>query len=219
MQSSFEIRWFFLALPDAVSMWFESKGFHFSSSNPVRVDHYLPLPAKKAMGIKLREGNVEIKHLLKSTGRRGFENGRITGKIQHWVKWSFDLADADPLSHAIIRDNKHDWIAVQKERLGFKYKFTKSGREQGEIDILDMTPEGCLVEFTRLIINNKIYYTFGLESFSEAGKEKQHLRRGAKLAFESLTHWNVTHGTTIPEVRLSLADNMSYPDFLERFAK
>ena len=219
MQSSFEMRWFFQAMPDAVAMWFESKGFHFSSSHPTRVDHYLPLSAKKAMGIKLREGNVEIKHLIKSTGRRAFENGRISGKIQQWTKWSFNLAEGDELSNAIIRDNKYDWIAVQKERLGFKYKFTKSGREQGEIDIRDITPEGCQVEFTRLIINNKIYYTFGLESFSEAGKEKQHLRRGTKLAFESLTHWNATSGTVIPEVRLGMGDNMSYPEFLERFVK
>jgi hypothetical protein len=218
MQSSYEMRWFCQAVPDAVAQWVESKGYHFAAGTPSRIDHYLPLPAKKQVGVKLREGNVEIKHLIQSTGRRSFIDGHVAGRIQHWQKWSFNLAEADALSKAIINDNQHDWLPVQKERLGWKYKFTKSGREQGEIDIREFTPEGCQVEFTRVVINNKIWYTFGLESFSEAGKEKPHLRRGAKLAFDALEQWHKDHPTA-PEVRLSYADNLSYPDFVERVIK
>lgn len=215
MQSSYEMRWFCEAIPDAVAQWFESKGLHFSVAHDHRVDHYLPLPAKKAIGVKLREGNVEFKHLIQSTGRRNFANGHITGRIQHWKKWSFELSSADALSKAIIDENKYDWLPIQKERLGWKYKFTKSGREQGEIDIKEFTQEGCQVEYTRLVVHNKMWYTFGLESFSEAGKEKQHLRRGAKIAFDAIAQWHKEHPAA-PEVRLALADNLSYPDFIDR---
>lgn len=50
------------------------------------------------MSIKLREGNVEIKQFIKNLGRRQFDIPSIEGKVEHWVKWSFDLNDADILS-------------------------------------------------------------------------------------------------------------------------
>jgi hypothetical protein len=213
---SFEIRWFFKVAPPALTQWFgqKVKDFQFTSAIPSRVDFYLPLPASKGMSVKLREGNIEIKQLIKNFGRRQFGIPKIEGKKEHWVKWSFDLNDVDSLAQEIIKTKKYNWLEVPKERFGFKYHF--QGRKKAvQVGIKDRIPEGCQVEFTRILVKGKEYYSFGLEAFSESSHEKENFAKGAELAFYDLTHWNMVVGKPIPEVNLPLEKSMGYPEFLE----
>ncbi len=117
MQRSYEARWFFQEAPAVLTEWFDHKSLRFDFGTPSRIDFYLPLPLKAGMSIKRREGNVEIKQLIKNLGRRKFIPFKIEGKVQSFVKWSFDLSDEDVLSKSILEEKKFDWIAVPKERI------------------------------------------------------------------------------------------------------
>lgn len=169
MYKSREIRWFFQEEKNTIAKWFEDRGKRFSDSAP-RTDFYLPLPGKDDLNVKLREGNVELKQ------RQGEPvlyclSRHATGALEEWVKWSFTLTFDDLLAHEIIREKKYDWLEVHKERLGVKL----IANEAGALDMLDIkeqVPCGCQVEYTRLVVNEKEWFTFGAEWFGGEGVSK-----------------------------------------------
>jgi len=99
-----EVRWFFLgALPAAVRAWFDGLGDPVEGVS--RTDRYLA-PASDALGVKLREGQVEAKRRSAVVGP--LAAGRAGATAEEWVKWSFPLAeDADPGA---------GWLEVAKTR-------------------------------------------------------------------------------------------------------
>jgi hypothetical protein len=103
--NSTEIRWFFPhSPPEAIQTWFGSLGA--VENRPPRTDIYLP-GLGLDLGIKLREGRLEIKRLTADHGSRKFAGG-VEGNVRAWTKSSFELTpDQDPPA---------DWIAVEKSR-------------------------------------------------------------------------------------------------------
>ncbi len=218
MLPSYEVRWFFEEEPYALAQWFQHKGMAFAAESPSRNDHYLPLAAKKGLGIKLREGNLEIKQLVKSSGRKSFILLTITGRVQQWVKWVFNLQEKDPVSTDIISRHQYDWVEVAKDRLGFKYSLGGRGKRTTMVGIKEIVPEGCQVEYTRILIKDRIYYSFGLEAFSETGREKQNFSKGSRLVFKEMKEWNSDKVNDFMKIHLALKDSMGYPEFLEKIA-
>ena len=51
------------------------------------------------------------------------------------------------------------------------------------LDIKDMIPFGCQVEYTRIIIEGKEWFTFGLEWFGDT-----YLAPGAEMLYQLLGH-------------------------------
>jgi hypothetical protein len=108
-----EVRWFGPgAIPPAIRNWFRS-GERQPLAEPVRVDHYLCLPGIDALGVKIRQGRIEIKQRTSQQGIVQFQE-RIAGLVEHWLKWSLELAVDDAAITAELT-SQPDWLAVQKE--------------------------------------------------------------------------------------------------------
>ena len=99
--ASHEVRWFFAGQVnqhESLQRWFETVApfpKHSGVVPPVRQgrrdDHpdvYLLVPSSDDMGIKWREGALQIKGRASSLGTHVF-CGRHQGAIERWMKWSY----------------------------------------------------------------------------------------------------------------------------------
>ncbi|MEH0154049.1 hypothetical protein V6R21_07855 [Limibacter armeniacum] len=162
MNSSKEMRWFSTKAIQPIIRWFEEKELTFSSSS-VRTDFYLPLQNKADLGIKTREGKVEIKQRMTApVSKKLSEN--VEGYLEEWVKWSFKTANDDKLLKEIVEERQHDWVEVQKERM--VAILTKD--LNGQLILVNANcwvDYGCQIEYTRLKINGKQWFTFAFDWF------------------------------------------------------
>jgi hypothetical protein len=79
-----EVRWFVLGtLSPSAFPWAHGAGL--TQAAP-RTDRYVVLPGVDGVGIKLREGRVEVKARSGSLGSRAL--GTMSGEVERWVKWS-----------------------------------------------------------------------------------------------------------------------------------
>ncbi len=163
MFNSTEIRWFSRTTYPSIGTWFATHGLTFETVAD-RTDFYLPKPFQDDESIKLREGNVEIK-IRKGVGRSTKFTSSARGIEEDWVKWSFSISKDDPLAPIILHERKFDWIAIQKERIGVK--IAPAGNGLHIVPITERIPYGCQVEYTRLLVEDEEWYTFGLEWFGE----------------------------------------------------
>lgn len=194
MFKSREIRWFTDHEEVSITKWFEGHGQSFQDS-VARTDHYLP-QHKKDTGIKLREGMVEIKQ-RQGKPQQAAICPNANGYFEEYVKWSFKIAESDPLSEAIISENKYGWTKVRKTRLGLK--LTMKEQKPELVDITEQVPYGCQLEYTRVQVLGKTWYSFGLEWFGE-----KFIKVNPDLISEILGNH-----------KLLLKDSMGYAQFLD----
>lgn len=199
MYKSKEIRWFSPTNHASIIDWFSKHGLSFSNTKP-RTDYYLPNTDHDDISVKLREGNVEIKQRTGNPNLQQFTK-HATGYYENWVKWAFNVKEDDILSAAIITRNKYFWTEVYKERIGIKL----TTNETGEIiikDIRDMSLSfGCQIEYTRLLIHKKEWFTFGVEWFGEKSIET-----GTNIFSEILG-----------DTKLTTKESYSYVQFLSKY--
>lgn len=164
MFESKETRWFNQSRNEKITQWFKEHDLTHDTTKP-RIDFYLPLPNKKDIGIKLREGKVEIKQRKNSPELVSLtENAE--GFLEEWVKWSFNINEYDKLNNAIVNKNAYDWIKIYKERIGIKLSASKKGNVAIE-SIEKQIPFGCQIEYTRILLKGHEWFTFGLEWFGD----------------------------------------------------
>ena len=156
-----ELRWFFdHPIP------FDEVFASFSVSEPTeRQDHYL-LGSGECLGVKWREGNVEIKQ--QQGEAEVFAEQAVAGYLEQWTKWSFALEDKQALSF-----DSH-WLAIIKRRrlLTFAYdahRHTVSPVTESQGENL------CTLEYTHLTVAEGDYYTLGLEAAGEPALIKSSL--------------------------------------------
>jgi len=91
MYLTLEVRWFYPGpLPDRIVNRLQERSC-LPALLPARQDHYLLLDGQPSLGIKLREGNVEIKRRLEDPREVEIGPGAV-GRVARWRKWSFPLA-------------------------------------------------------------------------------------------------------------------------------
>ena len=165
MYASTEIRWFFEKENDQIIDWFARKGISYQSIRK-RTDHYLRY-GQEDIGIKLREGRVEVKCRTSVPEERAV-GSRADGYLESWTKWSFGITRQDPWAEKIInlQIGKNEWITVDKWRLGVKRTYDEKGALIFR-NISDNVPSACQIEFTRLLVNGSTYFTFGIEWYGE----------------------------------------------------
>lgn len=149
MFKSAESRWFFEGpLPDPVRRWFEGDGP--VRNEATRTDEYLLLPHCATTGVKLREGNFEVKAMTRAPQPTVYANG-VSGYRDAWVKWSCKAEDAEGLRRMLGAG--HDrWAAVSKTRRLRLYALdgsTPVALEDGSARVAN----GCQVELTALRIS------------------------------------------------------------------
>ncbi len=206
MLTSVEVRWFFEGVvPGEIERWF-ARGGLASTATP-REDHYLLFPASLGLNVKLREGRLEIKSLVKALGARSLPPD-TAGNVQMWEKRSGE--DAALKEFERLRSSApHLWIAVRKERT--LRKFSRDGGSIKEVAAArTFLSEGCNVELTKIAVNGAEYWSFALEAYGDPSRVEESLMR---VAAHVLSDKRRPHGA------FSAANSHSYPEWLERFSK
>jgi len=160
---STEIRWFSDKATPLVKLFNTFPGK--SSNAQVRTDRYLNRNSE-SIGIKIREGRMEIK-LLVGSHQHTFKRHRWT--IEDWVKCSYQDSAGSLQKLGKIDSDNFSWIDILKKRKQKKYKIIKT--TVTPVDFDEDINQGCTVEYTSIKVHETIpYYTLGFEAF---GKDNQ----------------------------------------------
>ena len=187
--STTEVRWFFQGfIPTEVQDWFD--GFAKPIVQPVRTDLYLP-GLDASIGIKLREGNLEVKHRTAVHGVVDFSRN-VSGLVESWVKWGFE-----------VQDENLPWVRVQKNRQIFY--FTVSDQGEVHLNDQDILPEqGGGVEVASVKLNDLDWWTVGLEVIGPVDKQLDVLNIHGATLFNNLVNYS-----------LQIESSSAYPKFLQ----
>ena len=124
MRITAELRWFNLGpLPQAIAAWFAHPKLGQYQQPPThREDNYLYLPNQDHVGIKTRQGQLEIK--LRQAQLEKLPLGVCGwGWAEQWIKWRGENQSEeklpDPVSEGI-------WLKVEKTRSQRQYQLLPS---------------------------------------------------------------------------------------------
>jgi hypothetical protein len=153
-----EVRWFWQGQSPA-----EIEQYFAQGAVPTveeREDWYLQLPGQDTLGIKLREGKVEIK---KRVGDRGIcqLSDQVLGRVEEWMKWSFS-SDVEPTLF-LESEFRQEWVVIQKARRQKTYQILN--QKIVEVIESDALAQGCNVEIATLQIQDQTWLSFGFEAF------------------------------------------------------
>ncbi len=208
MLHSAEVRWFIpTTLPEGVRDWFKD-GQPPPDSEDSRVDEYLLFPDCDSVGVKLREGRLEIKAML--CGPRPISAGvGINGRTDQWVKWSFESEGLRDLNQGLRQSGK--WVKVRKER--YLRKFSADADTAVEVPAKQkpFPVVGCNVELTRIEVeaDPRFWFSLGFEAFGPSGSTPKILDDTLRLFF--------TGRGLVPGVTLNGLASLSYPAWLATF--
>lgn len=167
-----------------------------------RTDEYLLFPDSDTVSVKQRQGRLEVKALV--SGPRPYSWGGVVGRLDQWVKWSFDPSHSIADELEIELDQSGPWRKVVKQRYLQKYSF-----DSGLVAVSpDQRPDtGCNIELTVIGVKATIgtWLTFGFEAFGPSG-------RVLALLDQAVQHYFTVHGPA--PVRLEGRDSLSYPAWL-----
>ncbi len=201
MYKSKEIRWFFGEENEHLIRWFNDQGLDFDNVQS-RFDYYHLESLKADLGIKLREGRVEIKQRYE-----GPQPGQLSkyceGFYEVWIKWSFEIEEQDREQHEILNSGQNDhWLKVEKQRLGIKLGLNEKN-ERKIFSISDILKQGCQLEYTKIQIEDKSWYTFGLEWFGTPWLELEPQIFDGILGSYSL---GLEHSKSYPQFLMEILD-------------
>lgn len=157
MLSTTEVRWFFEeAFPENVQEWFE----YFDPKDlPPRTDYYLNMADSAGVGIKLREGQIQIKPKKADLGTYRFlEN--VEGNISQYEKWSFPVTSNEEWPEMIRRPDI--WIPTIKIRKLLRY--TLEGGYPDKIGMEEQVSEGCEVELSKVEVVDRTFWSLAFEA-------------------------------------------------------
>ena len=198
MYDSCEVRWFFPGDASTAAERWIAAGEH-STQQAERTDRYLVLPGCDTAGIKVREGNFEIKARI-SPAEAITWNESIAGFRDAWVKWSRELHDLRGLANH-PRDDE-TWVDVSKQRCVRLFSF-ESG---SPVEVAPGGPwlsAGCLVEKSIVRAAEEDYWSFCFEAFGKPDALIGHL--------DTMVHYVAAEE---PSLELPLSASMSYPAWL-----
>ncbi len=204
MFSTAEVRWFYQGgIPGDVQSWFD----HVAEEpilQPARLDTYLEQPNNSGLGIKLRQGRIEIKQRVREFGKVDFEH-KVSGVVESWRKWSFLIAQ-EQMGHlppAILGDS---WMQIRKERSLFSFEIID--REVKPTSLPDYSSGGCNVELTLINVERETWWSLGLEAFGDEKTNYNRLEIAAHHVFSKS-----------PRPGLAAQSSFGYPQWLENVRK
>lgn len=198
--TSAEIRWFIKGIiPPAVFDWFIGLNDNYINQ-PERTDYYLDLKSDDLLGIKLREGRVEIKQQTQHIGNIS-PGKNVIGLAEKWQKWSFELNEANNIIS--IEQFGNEWLAVTKNRILVNYGISEDSIASQKEPTL--YKNGCITEITSIKINNENWWSLGLESYGEENRLLDNLVLISHLILSDKSN-----------IRLALDESMSYPCWIKQ---
>jgi len=206
--STSEVRWFHEGKTAAkLRSWFRKLAARDgvkAEPQPLRVDHYLVERDTDALGIKFREGRVEVKQRQGERRLISFGPG-WDGYVETWRKWGFPLVDAQRRGEDL--GSFDDWIAVRKKRRVITYSISPRGKLialSGDAD----AECGCSVELTQVCVEKTLWWTLGFEAKGHPEKLESTLEQVARA---------VLNGSAPPTFEPT--DSFGYPGLLQLLSK
>lgn len=184
-----ELRWFYRgALPEEVLHWFQQDCLGEQLEPPEeREDLYLYSPGCEYLGIKLRQGRLEIKWRKAELGVVRFGD-RVEGKVEKWGKWLCE----DPTGESFQPTNVvGTWVSVKKVRFLRKASLTQrqyqvlAGESITAVPVSESIDQGCTVELTQLSINGNAWWSLAFEAEGEDDCLMDNLQAVANWVFKS----------------------------------
>ena len=221
---SHQVRWFFpgeLTRFPELQTWIETAK-PFKDEGPVpppkaegrlddKPDVYLLVPGGDDMGVKWREGQLQIKGRMARRGLQRF--GRhFYGAVEVWAKWSYQTDDVKRTFHDWFDgDARNAWtnIAVSKTRTLRKVRLDSRGKY---VEVSkDAYPDRSLgIEVTDLETGGQQYCSLGFEAFPDDS--------GMPDAFtEVVSAW--LHNLASTRAVLAEHQSMGHPEFLNSRAR
>ena len=200
MQKSVETRWFLPGTaPPEVVLWFQGE---LTMTQPPRVDTYLHTPEAHDLGIKMREGRIEIKQRHNVLGKHTF-HPLVSGIVESWGKWSFQINS----QASAVETSSGTWIQVTKERMIRRYQVTPDGNIRSIPGWL-FPLQRSTIEIANIIIYGKDWWSLNLVVVGTDINLFDALRITADYTFNK--------SGTPP---LSTAESYSYPQWLDLVIK
>jgi len=195
-----EVRWFQEGdTPTTLRDWFNACPGPVTNQLP-RIDYYLPFAFTHDIGIKIREGQLEIKILHEELGVSRWHT-RVTGRLQSWQKWGLNVeGDGDPLGQP--GDLFSEWLPVQKSRRLRRYLLGENGRVV-PISEEAFIPASCGLELTSIRSQGQVWWSLALEIHGIGADSLFSLEAIASQLFDS----------SQPPLLVE-ADSMSYPGWI-----
>lgn len=164
MYPTAEVRWFYRGpIPQELLDWFRPDETP-AADQPPRTDRYLFLPDHDALGIKLRQGRLELKQRQGRPDQAQLHE-EVSGLLELWHKWSFPLAELPGDLAAAVADSA-SWLAVEKQRYLRRYQLARSGQALlapvGQVIGL-----GCEWELARVRYSDHDWWTVAFEAFGD----------------------------------------------------
>ncbi|MGC9333342.1 MAG: hypothetical protein ACP5JJ_04285 [Anaerolineae bacterium] len=160
-----EVRWFYRGTtPRAVLDWLEQRS-SLPEPQPPRQDHYLWLPGNESVGIKIREGRVEVKVRLQQRGTARFGEN-IVGQVERWRKWSFPFSSPEADPGAWLTPTR-SWITVHKARRLHRYHLARDGT-LSQVTLERMPGTGCDFELSEVGVGQGTWWSVCFEAFGPA---------------------------------------------------
>ena len=155
------------------------------------------------MGIKWREGALQIKGRVSSLGTHAF-CGRHQGEIERWRKWSY--ANIPAAYQRLFMAGKETGLvtaSVQKTRALRKVRLdTMTGKAQG-VDAKTVVDRGLGFELTDLEVAGKAYCSLAFEAFPNDSAMDAAFTQAVEAFLDGLTAFD-----------LAAAHSRSYPAWL-----
>ena len=211
--ATIETRWFFDGGSErhsALRSWFETCR-PFPKDGSVRApewrgrvdgkpDVYLLMPGCTDMGIKWREGTLQIKGRVEELGERRF-GARHEGRVQRWIKWTY--AEVPVAYRALFEAGAGqgiETVSVWKTRA--LRMISLDGESPEEVAPGVVLQRGVGVEITDLECDGKRYCSIAFEAFPD---DPTMAGRFDEVATGFLTGFEGTLGTDA---------SLSYPEWL-----
>ncbi len=200
MLTTTELRWFKLGtLPKEILQWFQQDHLGDLAPPEEREDVYLYTPRCEYMGIKLRQGRLEIKWRKAELGNLRFGD-QVEGKVEKWGKWLCE----DPTQQSFQPQDVvgKSWVRVKKVRSQRKYQVI-SGGSIVAVSVNQSIEQGCNVEITQLSVNGNDWWSLAFEAFGEDDYLSDNLKAVASDMFKNYQGF-----------QLQPQDSFAYPRWL-----
>jgi hypothetical protein len=202
MLTTYELRWFYPGrIPENIAVWFKQNCLIEPLQPPEeRSDIYLYSPESDFMGIKLRQGRLEVKWRKAELGTVYF--GKFAeGKAQKWGKWFCCDSTQESFQPKTVLD-KPSWVSVEKMRYLQLYQFIPNS-SPAPVSTQESIDNGCSVELTQLVIRDRIWWSLAFEASGEEACMMDNLQATAYRVFN-----------TYPESKLLAVNSYAYPTWL-----
>jgi hypothetical protein len=214
--ASHEVRWFFkgqIQQHASLQRWFETTTpfpKHLGVGPPVwqgrlddQPDIYLLVPGSTDMGIKWREGELQIKGRVSSLGTQVF-SGRHQGVVERWIKWSYAHMPAS-YQRLFVAGKETGLVtaAVRKTRALRKVRLDTLTGKAEEVQAQTFVDRGLGCELTELQVAGNAYCSLAFEAFPNDSAMDAAFTEAVEAFVEGLTTYD-----------LAAAHSQSYPAFL-----